>query len=311
MTKLILTASIVRQFHWLYVSLYIGLFVIDIACLFGHLYCLPKSWNPLGSKDVALVTGGLSGLGLEVVKQLFHEYNVGHIYILDTVEPSFNFNSPRVEFHRCDLRLSALVRVITDLIIKDLHSRGLRISLVVNNAGIRNNGLLLNIDEDKLRSAFEVNTFAQVTILRRVINHHLEFHSKCQLYIVSVSSILATLAPKNLSVYSASKAAAYQFHEALTQELKQHSSIRLLLVATGQLTTNMFKDISPSRLFFAPLVDHRSLAGKILKRAIQGKEGVLCDPIYANFLPMVKVFPVFVQQLCRWFSQMDEKLPDQ
>lgn len=284
----------------------------DALRLVSKAYLLPRKWIPLGPHDVALITGGLCGLGLELVKKLHSEYRVGRIVVLDVVKPSLDAyaDSGSIDFRQCDISLPANLQSTLDALLTELHSQGLRISVVVNNAGIRNSGLLLCLDENQIRSAFEVNTLAPITILRKVISHHLSHYAERQLYVVGVSSILAALAPKNLSVYSASKAATFQVYEALTQELIHLPNIRLLLVATGQLTTSMFHDVTPNRLFFAPLVDHAALAAKILRKANRGECGVLCEPVYANFLPIVKVLPVFIQQLCRWFSRMDDQLPD-
>ena len=289
---------------------YLVLFVIDAAAIYSQAYKLPSEWVSLGLNDIALVTGGSSGLGLELVKQFLFEYKVGKVIVLDIRKPEFEFGSSQLEFHRCDVSRDHDLHYTLNGVLHSLDARHEHISVLVNNAGVRNSGLLLNLTDADIRQTFNVNTFAQITSLRKVISHHIKHYKHSQLYVVSVSSILAALAPKNGSVYAASKAAIFQVHESLTQELRSLPNIRLLLVAPGQLTTDMFKDVTPSRTYFAPLVNHIRLATDILKKANIGEMGVLCAPFYANWLPLVKVLPVFLQDLCRWFSQMDDKLPD-
>ncbi|PVH19711.1 diphthamide biosynthesis protein 2 [Candidozyma haemuli] len=283
---------LVTRFHWLYVIAYLVLFVIDAAAIYSQAYKLPSEWVSLGSNDIALVTGGSSGLGLELVKQLLFEYKVGKVIVLDIRKPEFEFGSSQLEFHRCDVSRDHDLHYTLNGVLHSLDARHEHISVLVNNAGVRNSGSLLNLTDADIRQTFNVNTFAQITSLRKVISHHIKHYKHSQLYVVSVSSILAALAPKNGSVYAASKAAIFQVHESLTQELRSLPNIRLLLVAPGQLTTDMFKDVTPSRTYFAPLVNHIRLATDILKKANIGEMGVLCAPFYANWLPLVKVLPV-------------------
>lgn len=268
-----------------------------------ELSILPK----LTKDGAALVTGGLKGLGLEIVKELLRLNAVGKVYVLDVLDVPSAL-SDTVVFVKCDLSspdslYSALDHVYSD--IGDGH-----VSVVVNNAGIRDSGSLLNMKDSVIRRVFEVNTFSMISILREVVSRHLEIDPNRRLGIVNISSILGTFGPKNLLAYSASKAASIQIHECFAEEIQQFPSIRPLLVMPGQLTTNMFSDVIPSRQFFAPLVDHRQLAKVIVEKLVNGEIGVLCEPLYANFLPLMKVMPLCVQRFARWASEMDEKVKE-
>ena len=150
-------------------------------------------------------------------------------------------------------------------LINNLNSQEEHVSILINNAGIRDNKGLIDLDPERIKSMFNINTLLPIWILQKVITNHIDIvlpkNPHSQLFIVTVSSIFGTFAPKNLSIYSATKAASILIHEALMQELKDYQeSIRLLLITTGQLSTTMFKDVEPSRLFFAPIVDHTKLA---------------------------------------------------
>lgn len=286
-----------------------ALFASDVLAEVNKVHKLPQLWSFLGKNDIALVTGGLSGLGLEITKKLVFDHQIT-VIVLDIKEPQFDFGNLKVVFHHCDVGIDSQLKTTLDSLLKGLQKKQQHISILVNNAGVRNSGSLLKLEDDAISQAFGVNLFAQITILRKIIANHIHLHPRSQLSVVSVSSILGTLAPKNLLVYSASKAAVMQIHESLTQELKQYSKIRMLLVSPGQLTTDMFSDVSPSRLFFAPLVNHIALAGVIVEKINCGEAGILCEPFYANFLPLVKTLPLVFQSICRWFSQMDEKITD-
>ena len=259
------------------------------------------------------MTGGSSGLGLAVVQELLKE-GIAKVIILDIAYPPqilLERAKYRVEYLNCDIANGyKLYRVLKQVFLRCKKNHQY-ISICVLSAGLRNSGSLLSLDSDQINQAFNVNTFSQIWIQKALIESYLQdIHRRRRpkLYIVSIASILGVLAPKNLSLYSATKAAVIQVHEALASELSHIPSIRLLLVATGQLSTRMFDDVKPPKPFFAPLVDHLELAKKIVIKINRGEKGVLCEPFYANFLPLVKCLPIVLQDLCRFFSGIDNSI---
>lgn len=305
----LLTTSLYSRFHWSLVLLYVIITVAEMIAIVNEIHNVPTNWKPLGKDDVAIVTGGLGGLGLEIVKSLIYDHQVGKVIIFDIQQPRFKFDS-QVEFCCCDIASQSTLRSRIDATLRQLRSDNKHISVVVNNAGVRHSGGLLNVSDKEVFDLFNVNTFAQITVLKRVVGNHLKFHKNSQLSVVTVSSILGAFGPKNLLAYSASKAASTQIHECFAAELRQYKKISMLLVTPGQLTTEMFKDVSPTRTFFAPIVNHIALAKCIVDKVSRGESGTLSEPFYANFLPAVKILPSVVQGWCRWFSQMDDKIVD-
>ncbi|OBA22313.1 NAD(P)-binding protein [Metschnikowia bicuspidata var. bicuspidata NRRL YB-4993] len=279
-----------------------------LLALTNRIAKLPTSpLPPLGPNDVAIVTGGLSGLGLEMVKMLLQKHRLLRVFVLDITEPEPGLGDA-VLFLRCDLASWQAVDAALSQISARCKALGRPVSVVINNAGVRLDGCLLAMARESIQRDFTVNTFAPVSILQRVVSEHVATHAHRRLSIVTVSSVLAALGPRNLLSYSASKAAATQFHEVLSRELAELPSVRMLLVMPGQLTTQMFSDLEPSRRFVAPLVDHRALAESILEKVELGEEGVMCEPFYANFGYLIKALPWKLQQMARDFSQMDEKI---
>lgn len=313
------------------VVLWYAQLLFDIPDMYHNLDPL-KRLSPTYTDGVALVTGGSMGLGLEVVRELLRQ-GILEVVVLDVVD--YPFEDPRVKFKKCDVGDEIVLKKTLESIIEMLESTDKYISVLVNNAGIRHHESLLDLADSKIHDLFNINTLSHIWILKAIVNNNLlrlkrqeevngekdlsndsndspkdltnNSHIK-PLFIVSVTSVLGALAPKNLSVYSATKAAITLIHEALSYELTQYSHIRMLLVSPGQLTSGMFEDVTPSNPFFAPLVKHAELAQKIVSRIIPGHSGVMCEPLYANFIPAVRVLPMMFQNLCRWFSGMDKKI---
>lgn len=305
-------SSLCTKFHAFWVSLFVLAYGVRILHAWARAYNLPRgTWRGIGSKDIALVTGGAAGLGKEIVQQLLQR-GVEKVIVLDKNE--VENSDKRVEFLRVDVGNEAELKDALSSILARLSAASRHISICINNAGTRHWESLLNLPEDRIRSIFDVNCLAQIWTLRAVLLHHIErvmeAEPGAQIAVVLVSSVLGVLGPRNLLVYSASKAAVTQVHELLVQELKHLPSVRLLLVVVGQLATGMFLDVAPSRQFFAPIVSPQKLAEAIVGRINSGETGVVCEPLYTGFLPLVKVMPVVLQDWCRRFSHMDEKIVD-
>ncbi|KAG5418785.1 DPH2 [Candida metapsilosis] len=272
-------------------------------------YPSKKQWKNLGSSDIALVTGGSSGLGLEIVKSLLMKGAA--VYVLDrNPVPLKLAEESKLHYIACDLGDECELKDKLNKLIHELNNKKQYISVLVNNAGVRDHRSLINLSFDRVKAMFNINTISQVFILQKVLSNHLSYNGNGKLSIVTVSSILGTFAPKNLSIYSATKAAQIMMHESLQQELKQFPKIRLLLVTTGQMNTELFKDVKPTKQFIAPVVDHVELAQAITKKVDRGYMGCLAAPMYANFLPGIRTAPLFVQDFCRWVSEIDDKVKD-
>lgn len=294
---------------WIAVALYAVTLLWPYLAAYVSSHNRPRHWSLVADAQVALVTGGLSGLGLEITRRLLQERAVAKVIIIDIQPPKVKLLD--VQFHSCDIGNHDELKALLSRILSELDSANLRILVLVNNAGVRNSGALLQLKEKDIFQTFNVNVIAQIVTLREILSHHNAHHSGSDLFLVTVLSVLGVFGPKNLLLYSATKAAALQIHECLTEELRSTPRIQTLLVIPGQLNTEMFGDVSPSRQFFAPIVDYRQLALQIVERAATGNAGILCEPLYASLLPGVKLLPLALQRACRWFSQMDEKLPEQ
>lgn len=267
------------------------------------------SISHLLESDVAVITGGSRGMGWEMVKKLL-VCGVKRVYVLDIVLPivSPEISMDNVVYIPCDVGdLSQLTAAIGD-IIQQCNDIGDAITVYIHNAGKRHSQSVLSLSCSQISDIFLVNVFAHINALKLIVQNHIEVHGHRKLSIVTVSSVLGIVAPRNLTIYSASKAALTQIHDGLVQELSEYPSIGLLLVLPGQLSRGMFDDIKVSRQFFAPVVDYSQLAVLIIEKINRGEYGVVCKPLYGNYLPIMKVLPNWLAQWFRKFSQMDDKV---
>ncbi|CCE82856.1 Piso0_002607 [Millerozyma farinosa CBS 7064] len=309
---------IVLVIYWTIINILIVSLILLILLIdhIFHVYTLAdKEYRvPINTEDIVLITGASSGLGKSVMDQMISK-KVKKIIIIDKIRPDqeyFNDHCTELLYYQCDLSDKYSISTIMAKILEDLNEREEYITICINNAGIRGSGSLLSMDDRDFRSVLEVNTLSHVYIMKKVLQNYVNFviptYGKHRISVVSVASALGYVAPRDLSAYSASKAAIIQVHEALRKELSNFLEIRLLLITTGQLTSNMFRDVIPPREFLAPIINHVELAKKMVEKIDIGQEGSLSYPLYAKFLPLLKIMPLFIQDICRKFSKMDEQI---
>lgn len=261
------------------------------------LYKQRGQWNQLGEGDIALITGGSNGLGLELSKLLAAKQV--KVIILDKVEPNDRSIAQKVKFLRCDLNDEAdLIRSINEI----KSTIGVP-TILINNAAIRHHETLLNLSYTKVKDIFQVNTMAQVTLLKEIMTEVKD----SRLYVVTIASILGLVSPSHLSIYSATKAAIISLHDSLSHE-NQNQNIRFLLVTPGQLDTKLFSDVKPPKQFFAPVIHAQDLAEQIVSKIQLGERGTLHGPLYTYFIPILRMLPYSVSEFSRSFSQMDTSI---
>lgn len=257
-------------------------------------------WEKFGSDDIALITGGSNGLGLEISKLLIEKGVT--VISLDIVEPVEKLESDKFRFFHCELAneeqlLATITKIKADIGIP---------TILINNAAIRHSESLIQLSYSKIQDVFQINTMSQVVLLKEILKDITGSH---RLYVVTMASILGLVSPSHLSVYSASKAAIISLHDSLSHEI-QNSRIRFLLVTPGQLDTRLFKDVKPPRQFLAPVIHAKDLAIQIVEKIDLGERGTLHGPLYTYFIPILRMLPYAFNEFARAFSQMDTSVTD-
>lgn len=130
-------------------------------------------------------------------------------------------------------------------------------------------------------------------------------------FVVTVSSVLGHLTAAGFADYSATKAAISAAHKTLEAELRVSTSaatkgpVKTLLVESGQLTTPLFERIESPSTFFAPLVQPKLLAERIVMAVEEGRGGTLRMPVFASFVELYALMPATIQNIARWMSGID------
>ncbi|RMZ87915.1 hypothetical protein DV736_g4857, partial [Chaetothyriales sp. CBS 134916] len=320
-------------FYTLYWAAFLA--VIDVLVWLNHrlTYGPPRAvtWDD----EVVVVTGGGSGLGRVLAESLVRRGV--KVAILDVRaadgEAAELMESGDLVWEVCDVTRRDQVGCCVDAVVERLG----RPTVLVNNAAAMIHARPLlpfasflpdhegNEDNDpwppeltpeQASKTLQVNTLGHFILLHACLPHLL--HSAAAgtgAHVVTISSVLAQLAPSSLADYAASKAAASAAHHSLVHELASSSSspsalIKTLLVETGQIDTALFADVTHLPWyanFFAPVLDAKDIANAIIRAVSRGEGGVVRMPLYANVVGAgwYAVLPGSVQRLARWLSGID------
>ncbi len=184
---------------------------------------------------IVLVTGGSRGIGLACARR-FEALG-------DRVAVTYNSSPPPEGLFgvKCDVTsnddVDAAFSAVED------HFGG-TVEIVVSNAGITRDGLLLRMSEEDFTSVVDANLTAAYRVVKRASRGMLKARSG---RIVLVSSVVGLLGSAGQSNYAASKAGLVGFARSIARELGSRS-ITVNVVAPGPVATDMTAALADDRL---------------------------------------------------------------
>jgi 3-dehydrosphinganine reductase len=187
---------------------------------------------------ITLVTGGSSGIGLEIARQLSQQGS--HVWLvarrtelleaaLEIVSAAKMSPDQRFGIISADVSDPAQVRSAVQKVIDEI---GLP-DLVINSAGVAEPGYIKDLDLEIFHQMMNVNYFGTVYVDKAVIPGMIQRGSG---HLVNISSEGGYLAAFGYSAYSASKYAVTGFSDILRSEMKPHG-IRVSIVFPPDVDT--------------------------------------------------------------------------
>lgn len=260
-------------------------------------------------RDIVLVTGGSSGLGMELVK-LFHQSGA-KVIVFDIVIPvksdveDNNNCIDGVYYYQCDVSDPEMVRQRAEEVTNDI---GI-VTILINNAGITTGDTLLNLSFESIEQTMAVNLLSSFYTIKSFLPKMLDIKRG---YIITIGSTLGYMSPARLSAYGASKSGLVALHESLTYELGSPtfntSGVKTLLICPGQLKTHMFEGVRTPSTLFAPELDPKDVAYQVFKCVQYGWRGEIKMPFYGNFMPVFRSAPWPVVAMLRYWSGIDTSM---
>ncbi|MGB6150534.1 MAG: SDR family oxidoreductase [Pricia sp.] len=220
------------------------------------------------NKNVAIVTGGSSGLGFATAKKLCEKgittYIIGRTK--DRTEQAciqIGENAQPVIFDLTNLEG-------IPKLVEDIYKKEGQIDILVNNAGINMKKKFVEVTNEDFEQIIQTNLFSAFAISREVVK---KMKEKTGGSIVNISSMAARYGIPKVIAYSASKTAIEGMTRAMAVELAKYR-VRVNCVAPGFIETKMTAkalDTDPER------------KNKVFSRTPMGKMGLpedIADAVY-------------------------------
>ena len=191
-----------------------------------------------------LITGGSRGIGKSIVEVLFNSgANVGFTFSssessANEIAKNLNSSSQKCIAYKSDASKLDQCENLVESFLNDFET----IDVLINNAGITKDNLLLRMSEDDFDKVIEVNlksVFNMTKACQRV------FLKNRKGSIINMSSVVGIKGNAGQSNYAASKAGIIGFSKSIAQELGSRS-IRCNVIAPGFIKTEMTDNLSDS-----------------------------------------------------------------
>ncbi len=190
--------------------------------------------------EVALITGSSRGIGLEIAK---HLAKAGYQVILNG--RSEIKEDVLVEFKDAPVPVAQVTGDVSDFdgakaIVDEVIERFGQIDVLINNAGITRDGLIMRMKEEDYDAVLATNLKGTFNMCRHVTQPMLKKRAGT---IINMSSVVGVMGNAGQTNYAASKAGIIGLTKALARELASRK-ITVNAIAPGYIETEMTEVLS-------------------------------------------------------------------
>ena len=188
----------------------------------------------------ALVTGGTAGIG-KAIALLFSEQGANVIIlgtnqqraelVLEEIKKTAPLKEQRFSFALVDVSDTSKVQKVVEDFLKDFG----QIDIVVNNAGITKDQLLMKMSEEDWDDVLNVNLKSVYNLCKALVRPMMKARKGS---IINISSVVGLTGNAGQANYAASKAGMIGFTKSLAKELATRN-VRANCIAPGYIETQM------------------------------------------------------------------------
>ncbi len=232
---------------------------------------------------LALVTGGSSGIGLALAKQIVH--NGGSVVILarrqELLETALlEIEDQRISHEQKILSLQGDVTNFDSLknILIDFSKQNGTPDIVINSAGVAHPGIFSALPLEIFHWMMDVNYFGTINVLKILVP---EMQKRRSGSIVNISSVAGFIGVYGYTAYGASKYAVAGFTDALRSELKPYN-IKVAIVFPPDTDTPQLEYEKQFKPFItkeiagsSKLMNANTVAEEIIRQVLKEKYVIL------------------------------------
>ena len=195
---------------------------------------------------VVVVTGGSRGIGAQIVKTLANEnYKVILNYNnskeqAEKIQQELLEQGKEIEIIKADVSK----REETEKLIKFAINKFNKIDVLINNAGISQEGLFTDVTEEEWQKIINTNLNSVFYCNQQALKYMIQEQQGC---IINISSIWGETGASCEVAYSTTKAAINGMTKALAKEVGP-SNIRVNAIAPGIIDTDMNRNLTNEEL---------------------------------------------------------------
>jgi short-subunit dehydrogenase len=266
----------------------------------GNLLYAPRPFE--WGEQIVVITGGSSGVG-ELLANTLAVKSVT-VVVLD-IKPiqTQNYN---IAYYKCDVSKWEEVEAVSKKIIEEIGQP----TVLVNNAGVVQGKLILDLSPEDIQQTFGVNTLSHFWILKAFLPGMI---AKKKGHIVTMASVMGIQGVAQMTDYCASKAALINLNRSLRSELDKRykcPAIRTTLVCPGHIHTPLFATLNPPPQFFFPTLHPIDVVKRVIQALDETHSQTILLPFYAHFLPYLQLLPDWFADFASWVSNADFAMKD-
>ena len=190
---------------------------------------------------VALITGGSRGIGKAIVETFINEgANVAFTFRSSAASANEIMNSlgvgeDRLKAYQSDASSFEASENLVKAVLEDFG----QIDILINNAGITQDTLMLRMSEDQWDNVMEVNLKSVFNLTKHVLRPMLKNRGGS---IINMSSVVGVFGNAGQANYAASKAGIIGFTKSIAKEVGSRG-IRCNAIAPGFIETEMTDEL--------------------------------------------------------------------
>lgn len=212
---------------------------------------------------VALITGGSRGIGAAIVRRFVAEgADVAFTYLsspekAEALATELQASGQRVRAYRSDAASYTEAETLVQSVLADFE----RIDILINNAGITRDNLMLRMGEDQWDEVIRVDLKSVFNLTKHALKSMIRNRGGS---IINISSVVGVFGNAGQANYSAAKAGILGFTKSVAKEIGSRN-VRCNAIAPGFIETDMTHALSDDN-------KEQFLAGIPMKRLGQADE---------------------------------------
>ena len=197
------------------------------------------------SEKVCLVTGATRGIGKSIANQLGKQGAI----VIGTATSESGAASISADLTAAGIRGEGKVLNVTELesvetLIKEITARHGAISVLVNNAGITRDNLMMRMKEEEWDDIMSTNLRSVFRLSKGVLRGMMKARSG---RIINITSVVGVMGNAGQANYAAAKAGVIGFSKSLAQEIGSRG-ITVNSIAPGFINTDMTKALTEDQV---------------------------------------------------------------